>query len=593
VRNRAVAARLIIALTLIAGLVAAAPTGDGSVAAAQTGPAADTGIQTATDDVVDLSDDIVVLPEPPADHHFRLFAAAPTDPLGLVQSLDQIQLYSSLPNDTFEMWVCGSSDLATKVTEADTFITPFYEWLSHDAYSPDFVAGGTMPGSVDCDNAQAVYDYMEANTSGTANGVIALVDGGGGFATPGFYCWYPCSAGNQKFPWNARYGFVGVDLAFLAVLAHEMGHMLHWPHSYTGNRFEGLAVYQYDNAIDLMSGNRGVYACGGTCYGTYPDPFATPAINRYAAGWIDTGDVAVHGGGTSEYVLVEIGDAGTEMLVLHDGDGYWTLDTRIASGDDPFPTAWEGVHVAYIDRSAGGYGTTRRTIPEPPNPFMDTIAEYSQPLDHVLHVGDSMTVDSSTIEVVARQGDSYRVRVTSTRFTDVPTTHTFYNDIEYLADEAITKGCNPPTNTMYCPNNFVTRGQMAAFLVRALNLPAATQDWFDDDDGTTFENDINRLAEAGITKGCNPPTNDRYCPDNRVTRGQMAAFLVRAFGYTDNGGGDLFDDDDGSVFENDIDKLGTAGVTKGCNPPSNTMYCPNNNVTRAQMAAFLHRALTG
>ena len=71
----------------------------------------------------------------------------------------------------------------------------------------------------------------------------------------------------------------------------------------------------------------------------------------------------------------------------------------------------------------------------------------------------------------------------------------------------------------------------------------------------------------------------------------MAAFLVRAMGYTNNGGGNLFTDDNSSIFENDIDRLATAGVTKGCNPPANTKFCPNNFVTRAQMAAFLHRAL--
>jgi hypothetical protein len=71
----------------------------------------------------------------------------------------------------------------------------------------------------------------------------------------------------------------------------------------------------------------------------------------------------------------------------------------------------------------------------------------------------------------------------------------------------------------------------------------------------------------------------------------MAAFLVRALDYADDGGGDLFIDDDTSIFEGDIDRLGTAGVTKGCNPPSNDRYCPDSDVTRAQMAAFLHRAL--
>jgi uncharacterized membrane protein YdcZ (DUF606 family) len=169
--------------------------------------------------------------------------------------------------------------------------------------------------------------------------------------------------------------------------------------------------------------------------------------------------------------------------------------------------------------------------------------------------------------------------------------HTFEADIEWLADEGITKGCNPPVNDRFCPDSTVTRGQMAAFLVRALNLTDTLDDPFGDDDDSIFEADIEKLAAAGITKGCNPPTNDMYCPDSKVTRGQMAAFLVRAIGYVDDGGGNLFIDDDGSVFETDIDKLGTAGVTKGCNPPTNNMYCPNSVVTRGQMAAFLHRAL--
>ena len=168
----------------------------------------------------------------------------------------------------------------------------------------------------------------------------------------------------------------------------------------------------------------------------------------------------------------------------------------------------------------------------------------------------------------------------------------FEDDIEWLAAEGITLGCNPPTNTMFCPNQHVTRGQLAAFLVRALNLPAASGDTFIDDNISVFEDDIERLAAAGITLGCNPPTNNRFCPDSKLSRGQMAALLVRAFMYTDDGGGDLFTDDNGSIFERDIDRLAAAGVTLGCNPPTNNHFCPTDNVTRAQMAAFFHRALT-
>ncbi len=176
------------------------------------------------------------------------------------------------------------------------------------------------------------------------------------------------------------------------------------------------------------------------------------------------------------------------------------------------------------------------------------------------------------------------------RFADVHGS-TFEDDILWLADQGITKGCNPPTNTLYCPTGQVTRGQMAAFLVRALGLPPATSDHFDDDDGTTFEDDINRLAEAGITKGCNPPDNTLYCPSDPVTRGQMAAFLVRAYGFPPAGPAGFTDTVD-TTFEADIDRLAAAGVTKGCNPPDNTLYCPSDPVTRGQMAAFLHRAGT-
>ena len=162
--------------------------------------------------------------------------------------------------------------------------------------------------------------------------------------------------------------------------------------------------------------------------------------------------------------------------------------------------------------------------------------------------------------------------------------------IEAIADVGITKGCNPPVNDRYCPAASVTRGAMAAFLVRALGLAPVASDFFADDTTSVFEGNINSLADAGITRGCNPPANDRFCPDAIVTREQMAAFLVRAYGYRDDGGGDRFGDDDGSIFSGAIDRLATAGITLGCNPPDNTMFCPTRPVRRDEMATFLARA---
>ncbi|MEA2023255.1 MAG: polysaccharide deacetylase family protein [Actinomycetota bacterium] len=167
----------------------------------------------------------------------------------------------------------------------------------------------------------------------------------------------------------------------------------------------------------------------------------------------------------------------------------------------------------------------------------------------------------------------------------------FTDDILWMYDAGVTKGCNPPYNNRYCPDRRVTRGEMAAFLGRALNLAdGAGSNAFTDDDDSPFEADIERLAAAGITKGCNPPDNTRFCPDRRVTRAEMAAFLGRALSLADGAGSNAFTDDDDSIFQADIERLAAAGITKGCNPPDNTRFCPVGSVTRGQMAAFLHRA---
>lgn len=167
-----------------------------------------------------------------------------------------------------------------------------------------------------------------------------------------------------------------------------------------------------------------------------------------------------------------------------------------------------------------------------------------------------------------------------TSFVDTVTS-TFVAHIEWIAEEGITTGCAPG---FYCPRNSVTRGQMAAFLNRALDLPPATRDHFTDDEGSTFEAHINAVAEAGITGGC---TRNTYCPLATVTRGQMAAFLRRALDLP-AASDDYFTDDESSTFELHINAVAEAGITGGCTA---TTFCPTAPVTRGQMAAFLRRAL--
>jgi hypothetical protein len=161
-------------------------------------------------------------------------------------------------------------------------------------------------------------------------------------------------------------------------------------------------------------------------------------------------------------------------------------------------------------------------------------------------------------------------------------------DIDKLFESGITAGCNPPLNDQYCPGREISRGEMAAFLRRNLDLPAAELDYFADDAGDVFEEDINALAQAEIAFGC---TDTDYCPDTPLLRDELAELFVRAYGYDNPDEIDFFVDDTENRFEASINALASHGVTKGCNPPENDQYCPDRSLTRAEMASFFVRAL--
>ena len=156
----------------------------------------------------------------------------------------------------------------------------------------------------------------------------------------------------------------------------------------------------------------------------------------------------------------------------------------------------------------------------------------------------------------------------------------FVGSIQWIYDEKITNGC---TDTRYCPVSAVTRGQMASFIARAMQLPAATKDYFSDDNGKTHEADINKIAEAGLTVGCAPGL---YCRSDSVNRAQMAAFLARALDLP-AATKDYFNDDNSFSLEPEINAAAAAGLTGGC---GDNRYCPSAAVTREQMAAFILRA---
>jgi hypothetical protein len=148
-----------------------------------------------------------------------------------------------------------------------------------------------------------------------------------------------------------------------------------------------------------------------------------------------------------------------------------------------------------------------------------------------------------------------------------------------LWEAGIASGCGP---WLFCPDEPVSRGEMAAFLVRALGLePAATG--FADVSMSPFAGEIGALVDAGISTGC---AEGAFCPEANVTRGQVATMVARALDLPPSEA-DPFVDDDGSVHEDGIGRLAAAGIVVGCDVDR---FCVHRAVTRAELAVLLTRA---
>ena len=151
-----------------------------------------------------------------------------------------------------------------------------------------------------------------------------------------------------------------------------------------------------------------------------------------------------------------------------------------------------------------------------------------------------------------------------------------------LSAEGIIEGCG---QNRFCPSEAIARTEMAEVMQRALDLPDTDEDHFTDDEGLDAEPAINALAAAGVVNGCGDGTT--YCPDEGVSRARMASYLARGFDLPDTDE-DVFPDDDGHGHEQSINRLAASGITGGCTP---TRFCVSGKLTRGQLASFLVRGL--
>ncbi len=187
-------------------------------------------------------------------------------------------------------------------------------------------------------------------------------------------------------------------------------------------------------------------------------------------------------------------------------------------------------------------------------------------------------------------------------FADVMPTHPFagepnvwyYTDVLKLYNSGITGGCATSPLLLYCPNGSVTRAQMAVFLLKGIHTSSYSPPGVGGSTGFTDVSItywaatwIKQLAVEGITGGCGAGV---YCPESPVTRAQMAVFLLRSkhgsgFAPPAVGSDTGFTDVPTSYWAAAwIKQLAAEGITSGCGGGN---FCPNDPVTRAQMAIFL------
>jgi len=191
-------------------------------------------------------------------------------------------------------------------------------------------------------------------------------------------------------------------------------------------------------------------------------------------------------------------------------------------------------------------------------------------------------------------------------FNDVLSTDPDFDYVSLMSNYGITVGCqsSPP---LYCPTVAVTRAEMAVFVVRGLDLATGATltfpptAYFQDVPATgvpdsQFFDFVQRIAQLGITVGCQT-TPALFCPDESITEGEMAVFMIRGWMQANNTTTftypptpyftDVPATDEYFAY---IQKMAQMGFWTGC---TKTTYCESSSVTRDQMAPMVMRALLG
>ncbi len=176
-------------------------------------------------------------------------------------------------------------------------------------------------------------------------------------------------------------------------------------------------------------------------------------------------------------------------------------------------------------------------------------------------------------------------------FADVSPDAFYSEAVEELAGDGVFDDTGCGDGRRFCPEGAVDRQTMAVWLVRVLDggdPGAVSESRFDDIGVGGFHAPfVERLAELRVTVGCGD--GRRFCPEESVTRAQMATLLVRAFKLADGPDPGFVDVGVDAWYRDDVSRLESSGISLGCG--NGSRFCPADETTRGQMAVFIARAI--
>ena len=234
--------------------------------------------------------------------------------------------------------------------------------------------------------------------------------------------------GGDAFNAAARLGLVSLREANMENLVHELGHAwMNWPHSYAEVRWdedEDNLPNPYSNFLDFMSALAPLPQMGW-----HQDMPSTLAVNRYAAGWIDPKEVALHLDDAETYTLQPPRKRGYQFLVISSGRKYAfttveVLDERSSAYVDEYPVVYtptsdrpfryDGVLVSRYDQTTGT-GINARFGPalyDERNPDFSSAVNRGYDDFSVIQDGETRDIGGGVrLEVTRNDDGSYEVTV--------------------------------------------------------------------------------------------------------------------------------------------------------------------------------------